>query len=154
MITPVGFVDTSMFTAIFVTKHKKLLSAAEGQSLRTLPLLHQGQPTLVMEDWKSGRNLLQRIKAAVTGDDPVQFGDVAVMQLDPGGYLPWADDAQEGRRLHLCLVPSPGCWIYSGGAGAVIPVGQLTEVDHRILYSVVNFGEYPCTHLVLDVKAG
>ncbi len=151
MIKAVGFVDASFFTAMFVTKYKAQL-VGEGP-LRTLPLMKDGSPLPVLKEWKSGRSLLGRIKSAFNTDEPVEFGDVAIMQLDAGGYVPWdADSESVVRRYHLCLVPSPSCWLYSAGSGLVAPVGQLTEVNHRALYSVVNFSEYACTHLVLDAK--
>jgi hypothetical protein len=151
VIKAIGFVDASFFTAMFITKYKTQL-VGEGP-LRTLPLMKDGSPLPVLKEWKSGRSLLGRIKSVLNTGEPVEFGDVAIMQLDPGGYVPWAADAGATTdRYHLCLIPSPACWTYSGGSGAVLPVGQLTQVDHRALYSIVNFSEHACTHIVLDVK--
>ena len=151
MIKAIGFVDTSFFTAMFITKYKTQLV---GESpLRTLPLMKDGGPLPVLKEWKSGRSLLGRVKSALNTGELVEFGDAAIMQLDPGGYVPWAADASATTtRYHLCLIPSPSCWTYSNGFGAVLPVGQLTQIDHRALYSVVNFSDHACTHLVLDVK--
>ena len=71
--------------------------------------------------------------------------------MKPGGFVDWSYDEARGPHAHICLVPGPGAWVYSGGESAVLPVGQLTLVDHRKLWSAANYGDYPVIHLVAEL---
>ena len=86
-----------------------------------------------------------------------ELGAAALVRLKAGGLVEWAKDegpyAEAHRSLYLPIVPSPGAWVYCGGEAAVLPVGQLTFVNRRMLYSAINLGDHPVITLVCDVRA-
>lgn len=158
-VQPLGFLDTSRFTAAFVLKHRVAMTPLT-ESLDTLPLRKGDEDLPILAEWKSAKALLTRIRTAAApyfDNQTPDLGDAAVMSMRPGGALDWSVEegeyAESHRLLHLCLIPAPGLWVYSNGEAAVLPVGQLTFVNRRALHSVVNFGEHTGVHLVVDVKA-
>lgn len=108
----------------------------------------------ILAEWKTAKALLSRTRAALApffGGKTPELGEAALVRLKAGGHLEWGF-ADAGHSFHLPIVPSPGAWVYSGGEAAVLPVGQLTFVNRRVLHSAINLGEHPVIHLVIDAK--
>lgn len=156
-IFSIGFLDASVFTANLILRHKaKLQEVDPGISL--LPLRTEDGDLPIMAEWGSAKALLSKVRAAaapILGGKPGILARASVVQLGVGACVPWAADdddyAQTVHRLLLCLIPSPGCWVYSGSEGTIPSVGMLTLVNHEVLHSVINTGQNPCTQLIVDV---
>ena len=113
----------------------------------------------IMKEWKAARITMLKIRnaaAGLNGGKPVQIGKAMVVSLKVGGHVDWHTDegeyAEAHLRLHVCLVPSPGAWLYSGGEAANIPVGQLTFFQNRVLHSAINTGPCARHHLIVDCR--
>ena len=152
-IVPLGFLDVSTFAASYVLKYR---------SRGNLIMLRDGDDefknTAVLTEWKQARALLTRIRnaaAAFVGGDPPDLGRVFLDTLTPGASAPWAIDDGDYRRAHhqirICIIPSPGAWVYCGGEAAVLPWGQVTAVNVAALTTDVNFGPTARTNLIVDV---
>ena len=157
MIRPLGFIDTTTFSAMFHMKHRERMKDG------VLPLrgiYDDVDPVdaLILKEWKSARALLQRIrnKAAETLKADTHLGKAFIETLPPHTGLPWTLEEQEYAsrfaRLRICLASAPGCWSFSGSANAQLAVGIVNLIENRQLCSEVNFSEYPRTHLVVDVR--
>lgn len=159
MIQPLGFVDTSTFTAMYVLKHRErvvngvlmLRDVKEGDADPSdLPIL---------KEWKSARGLLTRLKtqaAAFFNGVTPDLGR-AWIEVVPGGFgTPWSSDAgdyAEGHvRTRTCLIPSAAAISFSGGQSAALAVGVVNRVDHQALCSEVNHGDTARVHLIVDFK--
>lgn len=113
----------------------------------------------ILKEWKSAANLLSRIRNAAApflkGQQAV-LGKAMVVRLKPKGFVDWHVDEGEYAavhdRLHICLIPSPGAWLYSGGEMACPPVGQITWINNRVLHSATNLGDVARVHLIVDVR--
>jgi hypothetical protein len=144
---PLGFVDTSAFTAILLTRHRTLLAQ------RRLSLRENEEDLEILKDWKSAKALFARLKKVAEphlSGDPAVIVNVHVEVLPADVGTEWAASDDRVWRTRTCLVVSPGGVTYVGPEGAVLPVGQATVIDHTQLCSDVNTG--PCTrvHLVVD----
>lgn len=113
----------------------------------------------ILKDWKSARAILARIKDAVQPlfpDRNIVLGKAMIVRLKVGGYVDWHTDegeyAKVHDRAHLCLLPSPGAWLYSGGEAYQPPVGQLTWFNNRVPHSALNMGPVARTHLICDIR--
>lgn len=131
----------------------------QGDHLAFLPLRNEAGPLPILAEWRSIKALLSKVRVTAAplfdGRSGV-LGTAALVRLAPGGFMDWtsedSDYARDHLRLHLCLVPSPGCCVFSGGESGLLPVGMLTYVNRLVLHSAVNFGETPAIHLVVDLK--
>lgn len=142
-----GFVDTSMMTANLMVRHRDCIK--DGSFI----LRDEATDRPILTTFKSAKNLLNRIRRMVNDTAVIQRAEV--VSLPPGAHTPWHEqksvDTETMIRLHVCLVPSPGAWLYCGGDAMVAPVGQLVLLDHRALHSEINLGMNDRIHLVLDV---
>ena len=111
--------------------------------------------------WKEAIRFSGILGAALTTRLPVQIdplhrGKAMIVELAPGSAVDWHRDegayARVHRRFHLPLVTNPGCFLFSGGEYAQLPVGALTWFDNHALHSAVNFGQYPRVHLIVDYR--
>lgn len=153
MIRAIGFLDTWAFSSALFAKYKDRLGG-DHRSALILPLRSAAGPLPILAEWKSAKALLTRLRAAAApafdGKTP-EIGEASVVQLSAGGFVEWSQDEARGPHAHICIVPSPNAWLYSGGDSSVLPPGQLTLVDHRCLWSAANFGDYPAIHLVAEL---
>ena len=156
-IVPLEFIDTWAFSAALFARHKDRFT---GDHLAMLPLRSQGGPLPILSEWKSAKALLSKVRnaaAPLLGGKAGVLGEAALVRLAPGGYMEWTCETSEyalaHHRLHLCVVPAPGCCVLSGGESGVLPVGMLTYVNRSVLHSAVNFSDTPCIHLIVDVRA-
>ncbi len=151
-IVPLGFLDIATFAATYVQKYRA----------REHPLILRGMggdATVILNEWKSAKALLTRVKNAAApffGGVPAELGGVYLDTLRPGESVPWAADESEYRRdyhdIVVCILPSPGAWVYCGGESAVLPWGQVTAINRAAMTSEVNFGPSSRTNLVIGVK--
>lgn len=177
----VGFIDASMMTATLLTRHKALFEADTRRQEHLASPHHDTQSILLrgpkspsaenwledvpqvdlpaLSEWKTAKALLARIKNAVAplnDNKPGILGKAMIVSLKPNGFVDWHVDegsyAETHHRLHLCLVPSPGAWLYSGGEAFSPPVGLLTGVNNRVLHSALNTGPTARIHLIVDVR--
>ena len=178
---PLAFLDTQYVTATLVSKYRdawgreiQRQTAAGSPHHDTQAIFLRGpqNPTVenwfedipqvdypILKDWKSARAILARIKDAIQPlfpDRPIILGKAMVVRLKVGGFVDWHVDegeyAKVHDRAHLCLLPSPGAWLYSGGEVAQPPVGQLTYFNNRVPHSALNMGPVARTHLIVDVR--
>jgi hypothetical protein len=153
-IQPIAFVDTWAFSSALFLKYKDRFGGSH-PSMSLLPL-RSGEGALpILGEWKTARALLARVRnaAAIWLGGAAELGSAAVVQVCAGGFIEWQVEPDlTYRTLHLPVVPSPGAWVYSGGDGAVLPVGQLTWVNRAVPWSAINLGDHPVIHLVVDVK--
>lgn len=157
-IQPLGFLDTSAFTAAYVAKYKK---SVEDGILNLRDARDDGEVTAlgVLKEWNSARALLQRLRAAAApffdGVTP-ELGKAWVEVLPPRSGTPWVveegDYALTHVRTRTCLIPSPGAISYCGASFVQLAVGTVNQIDHRQLCSEVNLGEHTRVHLVVDVR--
>lgn len=149
-IVPLGFLNVSLMTANLLLRHKDQIKDGE------LVLREDGDRP-ILQTYKSARMALTQIRKIMgRGDEPADLGRCAIEVLEKGDSRPWVIDhgeyAESHIRLHCCLVPSPGAWLYAGGEGIVSPVGQLTAFNHLTLHSEINLGPVDRIHLVVDVR--
>lgn len=155
-IQPIGFLDTSMFTARYLITYAK--QAKDGiLDLRIADDDGDIVNAPVLKEWNSGRALLSRIRSRAApffGNRTPQLGLAWIESLDPLSGTPWrAEPESEGlARLRTCLVPSPGAISHSGQQSALLSVGLVNLIDHRALCCEVNHGENARVHLVVDVR--
>lgn len=152
MITPMGFIDTTSFTAMLVVKYRE--RAENG----TLFLRKDDTDLPIVKEWKSARALLQRIRnrvAEATGSEAV-LGNVFTETLPPQCGTPWTleDDKHSAKfvRFRVCLMSAPGCWSFCGTSNAQLSVGIINLIENRLLCSEANFSDYPRTHLIVEVE--
>ena len=113
----------------------------------------------VLREWKSARAVLSRIRNAAApffeGQTPL-LGRAWIEVVPPLAGTPWgmeADDyAEAHRRTRTCLIGGPGAMSYSGPAAANLLPGMVNLVDHRMLCSETNTGDFPRVHLIVDIK--
>lgn len=113
----------------------------------------------ILEEWPTARRVIDDIaeshRLRASGREP-QFGKIIVESMRPGGHIAWhADETPYAKcydRFRLCLIPSPAAWLYSGGDSQILPVGQLTWINHLVLHSAINGGRFPCVTLVVDIR--
>lgn len=147
--------DTWAFSATLYAKYKDRFAGAH-HSAELLPLRSAEGPLPILAEWKNGKALLSRLRVAaapLVGGRTAELGQAHLVRLKPGGFVDWGRDETDWLSLHMAIVPSPDAWVFSGGASAVLPVGQLTFVNHRVLYSAANFGDHSVIQLVVDVRA-
>ncbi len=123
--------------------------------MSVLPLRSEDGALPILAEWKSAKALLNRLRlmaAAYLNAHDLELGEAALVLLKAQGMVEWSVRESDWASLQLCIVPSPSAWVYSGGECSVLPVGQLTFVNRRVLHSAVNFGNHPCIHLVVDVR--
>jgi hypothetical protein len=152
-IQPIGFVDTWAFGSTLFARYKDRF-AGEHHSMSLLPLRSVDGPLPILNEWKSAKALLARLRVAAApffGVTP-ELGEAALVQVRAGGFIEWGMRESDWCSFHLPIVPSPGAWMYSGGDGAVLPIGQLTFVNRGVLHSAVNLGQHPVIHLVADAR--
>lgn len=160
-IQPLGFIDTSQFTAMFLLGKTQKARTEDG--ILRLRDLKDGEVDAsdlpIMKEWGSARALLSRLRAAAAsffdGKTP-ELGRAWVEVLPPGIGTPWesetGDYADQHVRTRTCLVPGSGAISYSGASYASLSVGVVNQIDHRSLCSEVNLGDYARVHLVVDVR--
>ncbi len=160
MITPIGFLDTTAFTAYLTLKYRERMQDGI-LDLRIVdpddidPLKIVAAP--ILKEWKSARLLLKRIEneAALLLKGPAELGRAWVETLMGGHGAPWRiEDDEYGQgvlRTRTCLIAAPDAYVFSGTAHAMLGVGVVNTVEHRILHSEVNFGAHPSTHLIVDI---
>ena len=153
-IQPLAFLDTWAFASTLYARYKDRFGG-DHHSAEILPLRTAEDALPILAEWKSAKALLSRLRVAaapLTGGKTAELGAVALVRLKAGGYIDWSREEGEFHSVQLPIVPSPGAWLYSGGEAAVLPVGQLTFVNRKVLYSAVNLGDHPVIHLVTDVR--
>jgi len=143
----IGFIDTSMMTANLLVRHRD--SFTDGSLL-----LRDGDGDRpILDKFKSAKNLLNRIRRLMGETSVIRRAEI--ISLPPGGFTSWREEksveTEQMARVHVCLVPSPGAWLYCGGDALVAPVGQMLLLDHRMLHSEINLGMNDRIHLVVDV---
>lgn len=147
---PVGFVDTAAFNAALLTRHR---ASIPDQKLieRVIPLRVDEEDQDILKDWKSGKAILARMKKVAEAQiaAPVIL-NAHIDILYPGEGSAWSSSEAAVYRTRTCLIPSPGAVTFVGPEGAVLPVGQVTFVDHTILSSDINTGPCARLHLVVD----
>jgi hypothetical protein len=176
-----AFLDTSYVTAALVTKYRdtwgqntarQSFEGSPHHDTQSILLRGPQNPTVenwfedipqvdypILKDWKSARAILARIKDAVQPLFPgrnIILGKAMIVRLKVGGHVDWHVDegeyAEKHDRAHLCLLPSPGAFLYSGTEMAQPPVGSLTWINNRILHSAVNMGPVARVHLIADIR--
>lgn len=142
-----GFIDTSMMTANLLVRHRDAFTDG------SLMLRDAAGDRPILDKFKSAKNMLGRIRRLVGDNCTIRRAEIVT--LAPGAHTPWREEknveTETMVRLHCCLVPSPGAWLYCGGDAMNVPVGQIVILDHRRLHSEVNFGMNDRIHLVLDL---
>lgn len=176
-----AFLDTSVCTATLVNKYRdawgqntqrQTTAGSPHHDTQAIFLRGPQNPTVenwfedipqvdypILKEWKSARALLARIKDAVQPLFPnssIVLGKAMIVRLKVGGYVDWhvdeGDYAKVHDRAHLCLLPSPGAFLYSGGETAQPAVGMLTYMNNRVPHSALNMGPVPRVHLIVDVR--
>lgn len=180
-IIPVDFIDVSQMTAALLMKHAphfaddtRRQEYAGSPHHDTQTILLRGPVGIVSREtwfqdvlhddadllasWPSARRVIQNIAEQHrkrSGVEP-RFGKIMVVQLKAGGYIDWHRDegsyATAYDRFHVCMIPAPGAWLYSGGEAAMLPVGQLTWFNNQALHSAINGPVCARTHLIVDVR--
>lgn len=145
-----GFVDTSNFTAALLTRHRAHIPKITD----SLPLRTNEEDHEVLKDWKSAKALFARMKTAMKphlNDAPPIIVNAFVHFLQPEEGTAWSASTEAGVwRTRTCLIPSPGAFTFVGAESALLPVGQVTAVDHTALGSDINIGPCMRAHLVVD----
>lgn len=177
---PLDFIDVSNMAAALLMRHKshftdetrrQTMPGSPHHDTKTIILRGPETPSPenwfldvpqvdspLLHDWPSARQVIEAIAASHlrrTGEEP-NFGKIMVVSLKPFGWVDWHVDmgpyAEAYNRMHCCLVPSPGAWLYSGGEAAILPMGQLTYFNNRTLHSALNMGPIARVHLICDVR--
>ena len=158
MITPLGFIDTSTFTSMFVVKYKERMKDGLLWLRGSPDTVVEIDDASIMKEWKSARALLQRIKnkVAETTKAPAELGRAWIETLEPHSGTPWSMDPDEHTasfvRFRICLLGAPGCWSFSGNQNAQLAVGVVNLIENRVICSEANFSDYPRTHLIVEVS--
>lgn len=157
-ITPIGFIDVSIFTSMLLLKHKD--RASEG-ILRLRDLGDEGDAVdlPILKEWKSARAVLSKIRSGAAphfGGKTPELGRAWIEILPPLSGTPWtAEDgeyADQHIRTRTCLVPAPLAVSYSGVSSATLAVGMVNRIEHRALCSEANFSENARIHLIADIR--
>jgi len=157
MIRPLGFLDVARlsgsFTMIFA---KDMVDSRDvvDHDVRHFWLRHEGRDVENDKPWKAAKGFLTRLRneaAPLFGNRAPSFGDVFVRSIAPGGRIDWHTDPAPVHRVHICLNPSPGGFLFSGGMSICPAVGNLLLVEHRILHSAINLGPCPLVELVTEL---
>ena len=159
MIRPIGFIDTSMFTARYMTKHKEKVE--DGVLILRDFKGEEPDPSdrAILQDWPSARAMLVKLRAGAAphfeGRTP-EIGKVWLEIVPPFSGTPWTSETGDYADAHVrtrtCLIPCPGAMSFSGTASANLLVGMVNLVDHHALCSEINTGEYARVHLIADFK--
>lgn len=146
-----------MTAKLILSYRDKFVESEDG--IERIPLIVDGKPNAPCKEWKSATALLARLRneaAPFFGGRPAQIDRAFVERLKVNVITEWIADetafAEEHVRVMICLVPSPGAWVYCGGENAVLPVGQIVAVNIRAMTSHANFGPCPTLRLCLDVR--
>lgn len=127
---------------------------ANHHSVRHLWLRQDREDVERDKPWKTAAGFLTRLRneaAPLFGNRAPAYGDVAVRSISPGGRIDWHADPAPVHRLHICLNPSPGAFLFSGGMSICPAVGNLLLVEHRVLHSAINLGPCPYVELVAEL---
>lgn len=176
---PMLFLDTSIMTANLLLRHKVrfqddrrrqetpgsahhdtesiILRGPKGDDVAAWFADIPHQDMAILKEFKSAKSVLTRIANALAVDGvPGKIGKAMIVSLKPGGFIDWHTDegayAEAYNRFHVCLIPSPGAFLYSGGEQASPAVGWLTFFNNRALHSAINLGQTPRVHLIVDVR--
>lgn len=156
MIQPLGFIDTSAFTAMFVVKYKERMKDGVLWLRGGPDTLVAAEDAPILKEWKSARALLQRIRNKAAETSPAELGRAWIETLDPHSGTPWSMEPDEHTaafaRLRVCLLTAPGCWSFSGSVNAQLAVGVVNLVENRVISSEANFSDHPRTHLIVEVS--
>lgn len=146
-----------MTAKLILSYRDKFVESEDG--IERIPLTHDGRLNALCKEWKSASALLGRIRneaAPFFGGKPAQVDRAFIERQKVDVLTPWFADetefAEEHVRVMICLVPSPGAWIYCGGENMVLPVGQLVLANVRVDTSYANFGPCATMRLCLDVR--
>lgn len=171
-----AFVDTTIFSATLALKYAKHFADNEQPSLglpfddcRHIVLRGpsdgdwNGDASQVdyplLAQWPFARNLLADIEAQVKpflAADNLQFGQVVIRSLRPGGSVAWHADQSPSAKAHarFALIVGPcagGSW-YCGGEQLAPGPGNLTFINHQALHSMINLGPVPQISVIADVR--
>jgi len=160
-IQPLGFIDTSNFTAMFLVGKTQKERTQDG--ILRLRDIKDGEAEVtdlpILKEWKGAKVLLTRLRNAAAGffdGRTPELGRAWVEILPPQSGTPWLADLSEYADQHVrtrtCLIPSPGALSFCGGASASLGVGVVNLMDHHLLCSEVNHGEHARVHLIVDVR--
>lgn len=112
----------------------------------------------ILANWPTARTVIGEIAASHErrSTAPPEFGKIMVVSLRPGGKVDWHSDqgpyAEAYDRFHVCLVPSPGAFLFSGGMAMTLQPGVICWVNNRTLHSAINVGPCARVHLIFDVR--
>ena len=104
--------------------------------------------------WRAAEAFLTKLRgeaSALFNGIPPVITNAVVRSISPGGRIDWHQDKGEGVQVHVCLVPSPGAWLYCGGEGVVLGWGHVTAIERAAWHSEINFGPVTMSKLVLDM---
>ena len=121
----------------------------------TIFLRRDGKDEPILKEWKSAKNLLTKVANAAApylGNKPANIIMAKIFTLVPNEREDWNVPRTEGVRAWLNLLPSPGAMLFSGIEGMNPPVGALTVINRRPIFSAVNLGPCAATWLVLDAE--
>ena len=156
MITPLGFIDTSTFTAMFTVKYKERMKDGLLWLRGSPDTLADIEDAVVLKEWKSARAILQRIRNKASETSPAELGRAWIETLDPHSGTPWSMSPDEHTaryaQLRICLLGAPGCWSFSGTQNVQLAVGVVNLIENRVICSEANFSDYPRTHLIVEVS--
>ena len=109
----------------------------------------------ILKRWKTAATFIERLKAEgapFIGDNP-EVGPIWIERLNGDTATPWTKyENPDWLRIEVALTATPLAWLYCGGDGAVIPVGQVCYVNHQAPTSAVNFGNRARIHLIAHVR--
>lgn len=157
-IRPVAFVDRSMLAAGLFWKFQKRFIAI-GNKIKAIQLREEGSDLEIVEEWKAAKAILRRLDQAIAPlcqGRPGRIVNARIERLDPGGVIPWTTEDEElpsiRIRLRLGVTSAPGGLVFSGIDSRMIPENELCFVNHRVLNSAINVGDFPMIHLVMDAS--
>lgn len=109
--------------------------------------------------WPDLNNLIVRARhAAEARIGPLDLGLVSLEMLDPGGIIPWQNDApslpyaERWTRTHLALRTNPLTRFYCGPETMHMEIGFINSINMLAPTSAANFGEHPRIHLIVDFR--
>lgn len=157
-LRPLGFIDTSAMTAKLILSYRNRFEAMDDGTERIV-LSEANEATALLKEWKSATALLARLRneaAPYFGGNPAQIDGAFIERIKTGVVTAWRADeseyAEEHVRAMICLVPSPGAWVYCGGESVVPMVGQIVLVNVLAQTTCANFGPCATIRLCLDVR--
>lgn len=158
MIHPVGFLDTSEFTAHFIKSWRSKMKDEE-HGVQTLLLRSAEHDAALLKDWGSARKIMARLKNEASpylGGRQGVLGKVFIKLLKPHSWTPWEVDDSAYTQAHVrtmtCLIPNPFAMVYSGVQGSNLMVGQVTVVGQQDPHSELNLGTNAVAWLVADLE--